>query len=194
MLTVILTGGGSRRMGRDKALLPWQGETMLQSLIDKYTAGLGPAAVSVNERGRFAFHSAAELTDPYPGMGPLNGIVSAFEQTDAPTVFITGPDLPFGEPELVRALAKLMGQADACVIRRGEKGIEPLFALYKRSCLAAARRCISEGRKTFRELFAEINVRYVSPSELPGFDLERILRNVNTPEDYTAVCAENNAR
>ncbi len=192
MLTVILTGGGSRRMGRDKALLPWQGETMLQSLIDKYTAELGPVAVSVNERGRFAFHSAAELTDPYPGMGPLNGIVSAFEQTDAQTVFLTGTDLPFGEPELVRSLAGLMGRSDACVIRRGEKGIEPLFALYGRSCLAAARGCLSEGRKSFRELFGEIDVRYVSAGELPEFDLERILRNVNTPEDYAAVCADNN--
>ena len=36
MLTVILTGGASRRMGRDKALLPWGESTMLQSLIDRY--------------------------------------------------------------------------------------------------------------------------------------------------------------
>lgn len=191
MLTVILTGGGSRRMGRDKALLPWRGETMLQSLIDKYTDELGPAAVSVNEHGRFAFHSARELIDPYPGMGPLNGIAAAFEQTDAETVFLTGTDLPFGEPELVRALERLLGEEDACVIRRGEKGIEPLFALYKRSCLNPARRCLAEGKKSFRELFGGINVRYVDSGELEGFDLERILRNVNTPEDYAAVCGEN---
>lgn len=191
MLTVILTGGGSRRMGRDKALLPWQGETMLQSLIDKYSRALGPVAVSVNEPGRFAFRSAIELTDPYPGMGPLNGIAAAFEQTDAGTVFLTGTDLPFGEPELVYALEKLMGEADACVIRRGEKGIEPLFALYKKSCQGAARKALAEGRRSFRELFGGINVRYAAPEELAQFDLERILRNVNTPEDYKAVCAEN---
>lgn len=191
MLTVILTGGGSRRMGRDKALLPWRGGTMLQSLIDKYSRTLGPVAVSVDEPGRFAFRSALELADPYPGMGPLNGLAAAFEQTGAETVFLTGTDLPFGEPELVRALAGLMGDADACVIRRGEKGVEPLFALYKRSCAHAARRALCEGRKSFRELFGSINVRYVLPEELPGFDLERILSNVNTPEDYAGVCAEN---
>ncbi len=191
MLTVILTGGGSRRMGRDKALLPWRGGTMLQSLIDKYSRELGAVAVSVDEPGRFAFRSALELPDPYPGMGPLNGIVAAFEQTGAETVFLTGTDLPFGEPELVRALEGLMGDADACVIRWGEKGIEPLFALYKRSCVQAARRVLCEGRKSFRELFESVNVRFVLPEELAGFDLERMLSNVNTPDDYAGACAEN---
>ena len=52
MTTVILTGGGSRRMGSDKAMLPWQGKTMLQSLIDRYSV-LGDVAVSVNRPGRF---------------------------------------------------------------------------------------------------------------------------------------------
>lgn len=191
MLTVILTGGGSRRMGRDKALLPWRGGTMLQSLIDKYSRALGPVAVSVDEPGRFSFRSALELTDPYPGMGPLNGLVAAFEQTEAETVFLTGTDLPFGEPELVRALEGLMGGADACVIRRGGKGIEPLFALYRKSCAPAARRVLCGGSKSFRELFGSVNVRFVPPEELAGFDLERILSNVNTPEDYAGVCAEN---
>ena len=41
MLTVIMTGGASRRMGRDKAMLPWQGKTLLQTLIDRYSAALG---------------------------------------------------------------------------------------------------------------------------------------------------------
>ena len=134
MLSVILTGGGSRRMGRDKAALPWAGSTMLQSLIDRYATSLGPVAVSVNKAGRFAFSGAAELVDRYPDMGPLNGILSAFDQSGEDLVFLTATDLPFGDPALVRRLEELMGEADACVMRRGVKGIEPLFALYHRRC------------------------------------------------------------
>ena len=183
MLTVILTGGGSRRMGRDKAALPWDGSTMLQGLIDKYTASLGSVAVSVNLAGRFAFEGAMELVDRYPDMGPLNGILSAFESCDDDLIFLTATDLPFGDAQLVRKLQELMGDADACVMRRGVKGVEPLFSLYHRRCLSAAQRCLAAGRKSFFALFEEVKVRYVEEEELRDFDLDHILFNVNTPED-----------
>ena len=185
MLTVILAGGASRRMGRDKALLPWQGGTMLQSLIDRYAA-LGPVAVSVNVPGRFAFTGARELTDPYPDQGPLNGIAAAFSETGEDELFLTGTDLPFGCAALAQRLRALRLGADACVLRRGVKGTEPLFAVYGRGCLTPARTLLSQGQRSFRQLFDAVNVRYVLPGELPEFDLDRILKNVNTEEEYRA--------
>lgn len=184
MLTVILTGGASRRMGRDKAMLPLGGKTMLQYLIDKYSASLGPVAVSVNTAGRFPFSGAVEIVDRYPDMGPLNGIVSAFEEMDTDCIFMTGTDLPFGDPELAKRLYELMGEADACIMRRGKKGFEPLFAIYRRSCAGRASVCLAEGKKSIRDLLETVKVRYVEPEQLPEFDLERILMNVNTAEEY----------
>lgn len=187
MLTVILTGGASRRMGRDKAALPWGGGTMLQSLVNRYAA-LGPVAVSVNEAGRFAFTGARELVDRYPNLGPLNGIVSGFEEMDAEEIFLTATDLPFGDPSLALRLAELRAaaQADGSVLRRGVKGTEPTFAVYGRGCLEPARAALEQGKRAFFELFQQIRVRWVTPGELPGFDLERILANVNTQEEYEA--------
>lgn len=184
MLTVILTGGGSRRMGRDKALLPIGEKTMLQYLIDKYSSAIGPVAVSVNREGRFPFEGATELLDKYPDMGPLNGLVSAFEKSEEDTVFVTGTDLPFGEPGLALRLEELMGDADACIMRRGKKGFEPLFAIYRRVCGERADECLSQGKKSIRDLLELIKIRYVEPEELEDYDLERILMNVNTPEEY----------
>ena len=186
MLTVILTGGASRRMGRDKATLEWNGTTMLQSLIDRYAA-LGPVAVSVDKAGRFSFRGAAELTDRFPGMGPLNGIVSGFESTDEPLLLLTATDLPFGEPALALRLEERVGDAGAAVLQRGAKGMEPLFAVYARKALPEARDCLASGKKSFRDLFERIAVRNVLPEELPGLDLARILTNVNTPEEYAGV-------
>ena len=184
MLTVILTGGGSRRMGRDKAMLPIGGKTMLQHLIDKYSSSLGDVAVSVNTKGRFPFEGAVELVDRYPDMGPLNGIVSAFEESDEDMIFMTGTDLPFGDPKLVKRLCELMGSADACIMRRGKKGFEPLFAIYRRSCGERAAACLAEGKKSIRDLLEAIDVRYVETEEIAEFDLQHILMNINTEEDY----------
>ena len=72
-------------------------------------------------------------------------------------------------------------------MRRGVKGIEPLFAVYARSCLPVAEDCLREGRKSLRALLDAVDVRYVSPEELREFDLERIFTNVNTPEEYAAL-------
>ena len=183
MLTVILTGGGSRRMGRDKAALPFGGKTLLQALIDKYTV-LGPVAVSVNEKGRVPFTGAAELVDRWPDLGPLNGIVSAFLETNAPELFLTATDLPYGDIALVERLAELRGDADACILKRGKKGMEPLYAVYGRRCGEKAAECLAAGKKSFFEMLDGLSVRFVQPEELPEFDLDYILTNVNTPEDY----------
>lgn len=186
MLTVILTGGASRRMGRDKAMLPWGGGTLLQSLIDRYAA-LGPVAVSVNEPGRFAFTGAREMPDRFPNLGPLNGVVSGFTvETEAEELFLTATDLPFGDPALALRLSQLRAEAgaDAAVLRRGVKGVEPTFAVYGRGCLEPARAALEQGKRAFFDLFECVAVRRIAPEELPEFDLERILTNVNTQEEY----------
>ena len=188
MLTVILSGGSSRRMGRDKALLPFGlgGGTLLQCLIDRYGAE-GPVAVSVDRTGRFPFTGAMELIDPFPGQGPLNGVISGFRESDAAALLLTAVDLPYGDPNLASRLLELSGDADACLVRRGPKGIEPLFAVYKRACLPVAEDCLAGGRRSIMALLDRVKVRYVAPEELAEFDLERIFTNVNTPEEYEAI-------
>ena len=182
MLTVILAGGASRRMGRDKATLPYCGGTLLQYQIDRYRP-LGSVAVSVAEKAKYPFTGALELVDRYPDAGPLNGILAGFS-TGAPELLLTAVDLPYGDPALALRLAALRGTADICMLRRGTKGVEPLFAVYGSGCAAAAEACLREGKRAMTELFALCSVRYVLPEELPEFDLDRCLRNVNTPEDY----------
>ena len=191
MLTVILTGGASRRMGRDKALLPFGDGTLLQTLIDRYAA-LGPVGVSVDEAGRFPFHWASELTDAFPGAGPMNGVISGFRATEEEELLLTAVDLPYGDPALSRRLSALRGGADVCLVKRGAKGIEPLFSIYGRGCLAAAEACLAQGRRSLMALLDRVQVRSVTPEELPGFDLTRIFTNVNTPEDYERLFREEN--
>ncbi len=183
MLTVILAGGSSRRMGRDKALLPYGETTLLQTLIDRY-AVFGPVLVSVDRAGRFQFHGASECQDAYPGQGPLNGILSGFRDSDADELLLTAVDLPYGDPSLALRLSALRGDADACVLRFGPKETEPLFAVYGRRCYHAAEETLAAGRRSIKAMMELIKIRYVLPEELTEFDLDRIFTNVNTPDEY----------
>lgn len=172
MLTVILTGGASRRMGRDKATLPVDGKAMALMLAEKYEK-LGPVAFSVDRRGRFPAGEYRELEDRYPGCGPLNGLVSAFLETEEDVIFLTATDMPGGDPGAVDYLLAHLGEHDACLYEG-----EPLFGVYRRSCLAPAVESLETGEYALRRF-----LRKVDTLELP-VPRREILKNLNTPEEY----------
>lgn len=178
MMTVILTGGQSRRMGRDKALLELNGRPMSLLLAERY-AELGPVAFCVDREGRFPVGPYTELCDKFPGQGPLNGLVAAFEDTAEELVLLTATDMPGGRPAAARVLLETLGEHDACIYRG-----EPLFGLYRQSCLEAARNCLAEGKRSFKDLFSRIDVRRLDVPE------EGLVQNLNTPEDFAAYTAK----
>ena len=170
-------------MGRDKARLPIGGGTFLSRLVREYRPGF-PVYVSVGEAGKFPCDGAKELVDRHPGMGPLAGLEAAFLQTDADAVFLTAVDLPFGTLALAQRLLEMLGDADACVIRRSGGNMEPAFGVYRRSCLPAVQKLLTENRRAFRGLFCEVRVHWAEEAALKEFPLEQLLQNVNTPEEY----------
>lgn len=181
---VILAGGMSRRMGRDKAALPFGEETMLSHLVHTYQPYFDLTAVSLNQAGRFDTAGAMEVVDRRPGEGPMAGLEAAFLDTGADVIFLTGTDLPFGDPALARHLVKQLGEHDICLIR-SEKGPEPLFAVYSSRCLNAIQKSLAEGRRSMYGVIQELDTLELSAESLSRFDVGRILSNVNDPEEYT---------
>lgn len=181
---VILTGGLSRRMGRDKGTIELpNGETMLSSLVARYQA-FGTVYVSMNEAGRFHPCGGIPLIDLRPNQGPMAGLETALTQIEGQTIFLTAVDLPFGDVALVEALYQKLENYDGCYICHQGGKAEPLFALYQPTCLPIMTQYLEEGGRSFHGLFEKLNLRQVSPEELPTFDLNRILMNVNRPEDW----------
>ena len=171
---VILAGGGSSRMGRDKAGLTLGGEDFCTMLVSRFRREFGKVWVS----------GVRELPDLRPGQGPLAGLETAFVRTGAERLFVAAVDLPFADPALARLLMDRLGEKDACLIRRRDGRTEPLFAAYRRSCLPHVRACLDQGRRAMGALLDRLDCRIIEEETLPGFDLERILFNVNTPQDY----------
>jgi len=184
MLAVILVGGQSSRMGRDKAMLPIYGKPMAEMLAERFARAGFAVTLSVDRAGRFPLDGIPELADAFPGQGPLNGLYGAFTQTAEEQVLLMGTDIPGAVPALAEHLERLRGEHDACIIRRENGTVETLFGVYSRSCLPAVTECLQEGRRAVRAALDRLRVRYVKESELPEWDLDSILRNVNTPEEF----------
>lgn len=181
-IAVILSGGQSRRMGCDKAGLSLTGRSFLDRMAQELSPLFDGVYVSVERPGRYPGYR--ELSDLRPGQGPLAGLEAAFLHTGAEEVFLAAVDLPFAGPALAaRVLSEAKG-GDAWVIRRRSGEAEPLFALYRRSCLETLSACLDQGRRAMKALLDRVDCRWLEEGDLGEFDLERLLWNVNTREDY----------
>ena len=127
-----------------------------------------------------------EVVDRHPGDGPLAGLEAALLDTGADLIFLTATDLPLGDPELAQYIMEARGDRDICLIRSA-KGPEPLFAVYTRACLPAVQECLEQGRRSVFNLLKKMRTRELPEEEIPGFDVRRILSNVNDPEEYARV-------
>jgi len=178
-------GGGSRRMGRDKALLAWERTDLLGHTLDRLRAACRDVRILSGAEQRYADRGAPVVLDPTPDAGSLAGVVAGLEAAGGPGLFL-GLDLPFVPVSLLAHLLALADGADA-VVPVTPGGPEPLCAVYGPACLAPARRHIAEGRLKMTAFWPDVRVRQVGPAELAAFgDPDRLFRNLNTPEEYEA--------
>ncbi|MBR2717147.1 MAG: molybdenum cofactor guanylyltransferase [Oscillospiraceae bacterium] len=183
MTVVILAGGQSRRMGRDKLRLTVAGETLLDRAVRRYGGIFDRVLVSVSGPDRYPALGDKRVFDRFPGAGPLAGLHAGLLEAGE-DVFLTGADMPFSSPEKALLLTSLCGEKEACVLTDGDGRWEPLFGFYRRSLLPRAEALLTEGRRNMAALISAAELREVSLAELGEGPDSPLLRNVNRPEDY----------
>ena len=99
---IILCGGGSTRMGTDKALLPLGEVSLLEYLVNKYKPHFSHIYLSVKKPGEYTHLSlpVTEIADLYMNAGPMSGVFSGLSMMDEDQAFILPIDTPFLEPEV----------------------------------------------------------------------------------------------
>jgi molybdopterin-guanine dinucleotide biosynthesis protein A len=182
---VILAGGLSRRMGRDKASLPAGDGTLIEHLarrlapvVDETIVAGGPA--------RPPLSGVRMVEDRYPGLGPLAGMHAGLAVARYPHVWVVGCDLPDADPALAHLFLGLVAGYDA-VVPRIDGEPQGVCALYDRALVSRIDSLLVAGERRVKSLLAVSNVRYVTSEELRAVDPElRSFRNLNTPADYEA--------
>ncbi|HVN24199.1 MAG TPA: molybdenum cofactor guanylyltransferase [Syntrophorhabdales bacterium] len=182
MTGAILAGGRSRRMGRDKATLPFKNRPLIAHVYRTVKAVL-PDVVVISKH-----HTAIEgiespiMKDAIPIEGSLVGIASALLHARTDYVFVFGCDMPFLRKETITRMVDVV-QGEHIIIPRTPAGYEPLHAIYNRSCLSHMLRAIEEGKIGISKLFPYFKVKVVEEPQLFLNNGVSIFTNINTEED-----------
>jgi len=186
---ILLVGGRSSRMGKDKAFLPFRGAPIFETVLNVLKVNMEKVLLVGDRPERFAAYGLTVLPDIYPGSA-LGGLYTGLHAADTPYIFASPCDLPFASPEVLAYMLALRSGYDAVVPMTGEHP-EPLFALYSKNCLEPIRDLLETRNYRVYDFFPRVRVRRVVESELSSAaDFGRIFRNVNTEEEYHRLLEE----
>lgn len=177
---VILAGGRSSRMGRDKATLEVGGMTLFERTLEILRTFF-PAVLIAGDRPDLARPQVPCYPDRYPGSA-LGGLYTGLLEAATDWIFVAPCDMPNVDPAIVRLLLERRAGHDV-VLPRTASGLEPLFALYRKSCLDPMRAMLEAGEYRIYDFYGQVRVRYVDEMELPP-GWRRGLLNINTPDEY----------
>jgi molybdopterin-guanine dinucleotide biosynthesis protein A len=180
----ILAGGKSRRMGRDKLLLPFGDGTILHAISE----ALLPLVERLRLIGREltpGLPLQAAQPDLHPGLGPLSGIHAALATATADRVLVVACDLPFVTTSFLRGLvAGLSPSLEAVVPCPGGEPVA-VCALYRVTCLEGLAARLERRDLAASDFAKSLRARFLDDLDLSRLDPSgRCLLNLNTPRDY----------
>jgi molybdopterin-guanine dinucleotide biosynthesis protein A len=185
--SIALAGGKSLRLGRNKLREQVGGRALLSRVIDTLGALDGDIIIVAGAGQDLTLFPAGQrvkiVADIYPGGGVLGGIYTGLTASDSFHNLVVACDMPFLNTALLRYLIEAAESYDA-VVPRLNGFIEPLHAVYAKSCLPHIKTEIESGRRDIRSFFSRVKVRYVESEEIDRFDPQRLsLFNINTEDD-----------
>jgi molybdopterin-guanine dinucleotide biosynthesis protein A len=184
---LILAGGSSSRMQRDKAALQYRGKSQLDRAFELAARHVPRVFVSVRpgQVGDPARARHPMIVDSIAGEGPIVGIRSALAANPQVAWLVLACDLPFLSDA---ALSQLLRERDpgavATAYRSAHDGLpEPLCAIWEPAAAAALAAYEAEGGRCPRKFLIRQAVPLLEPRD------PRALDNVNTPEEYSRAVA-----
>jgi molybdopterin-guanine dinucleotide biosynthesis protein A len=180
---LLLAGGASRRMGRDKAGIEFEGETLASRAARMLAEVCEEVLVASGDGAHLAGLGWRQVADAVQERGPLGGIVAGLEAAVHPLVAVVAVDMPFASPALLRMLAAMASGQDA-VVPVTDRGPQPLHAVYATGAAPAFRAALEAGRLSIRDALGLVRTRFVTPEEWTAADPSgRFAENLNTPQD-----------
>ena len=185
--TIILAGGKSVRLGRDKIVEKLGTASLLEQVVSRVEPLCKKIiVVTANERNFSELADKPDVTvvsDIIPGQGSLGGIYTGLVTSDTRYNLVLAADMPFLNQTLLRYLIEVSDGYDF-VLPHYDDLYEPLHAVYSRDCIPAIETLFERREKAIIALFPHVKVRFVDAAEVEKIDPRHLsFFNINTPED-----------
>ena len=184
---IILAGGRSRRLGRDKAVEPLGGQPLIRRVIERVEAVTADIVVVVadavrgNDLPLDVRHRV--VWDVYPGKGSLGGIFSGLSAAKSDWGLVVACDMPFLNRQLLEYMLSRREDFDAVVPLPGAYP-EPTHALYSKACLPHIEARLRANDLKISRFYHEVRVNYLTEEAITRYDPElRSFFNINSPDD-----------
>ena len=180
---IVLCGGQSSRMGRDKPSLPFGDQTMLARVVGAVRE-VATEVVLVARQDQTLPEGFEVMRDPVEGLGPLAAIAVGLSAIRAPRAIVVACDMPLLRPAVLRRLLHLSEGWNACVPIVDGFAV-PTCAVYRLEVAAIASELVAARQLAPAQLLRRVTTRYVDAAELRDVDPDlESFRDCNTPERY----------
>jgi molybdopterin-guanine dinucleotide biosynthesis protein A len=180
---VILSGGKSIRMGKNKAFIQVEGVPIIDRIHDLFRELFQEVIIVTNEKDLFSNFDSNIYSDLIPDKGALGGLYTGIVFSSFYYSFCVACDMPFIKKSLVQYLIQNVANEDV-IVPRTKDGLQPLHAIYSKNCVDPIRRSIEQGKSKIIDIYDQVNVKIVDEKDFLCFDPGReSFINVNTPEE-----------
>ncbi|MFY0602549.1 MAG: NTP transferase domain-containing protein [Flavobacteriaceae bacterium] len=178
---LVLTGGKSTRMGRNKSELEYHGKPQKEFVKELLENQGFETYCSVQKNNG----NENEIHDTFFNLGPFGGICSAFQKDPNAAWFVLAIDVPFVNEDLVKLLLERRNPAKVAtaVKGKGKQFPEPLITIFEPKAYPILLQYLAQGYSCPRKMLINSDVQIVEIDD-------DLIRNINTPEEYEAVKKE----
>jgi len=183
---VILVGGKSSRMGRAKALLPFDNEPLIAHVVRRLKSWFPEIIVVAAPDQELPELSAVLVRDEIAYQGPVSGIYHGLKAATKDVCFVTSCDAPFLNFELIDHLLEQISEYDV-VVPFWQERFQPLHAIYRTSVVPLLKEQLERGELRPIFLYDKVRTRKIQEAEIRRLDPEGLsFLNMNSPADYAA--------
>ena len=184
---IVLAGGNSGRMGRDKRFLESDGMTFLEISVNRLSKVTDEVIVVTAGSEELKLKGVKFVADIESGRGPMMGIYTGLMAMSSGRAVVNPVDVPHLTEDLLSRMIELSEGFDIVMPERGGR-LEPLIAVYSKSVIPVMRGLLKNGEKAAPHIIVSpeygLGVSILSETELSDFgDPDFLFKNYNSPED-----------